>query len=105
MWFGFYMGSNVQEISDQLKNDGSNSTLPSRCWTRLPAAFSAVPWSNCWAATPPSRAHRASSSRIGPIACGTGTMTATIKPAHPTVDVAGLDPDPKACARQTQSHA
>jgi len=37
--------------------------------------------------------------RVLDIGCGTGTMATTIKQLHPTVDMAGLDPDPKALAR------
>jgi ubiquinone/menaquinone biosynthesis C-methylase UbiE len=33
------------------------------------------------------------------IGCGTGTLAVLIKRLHPTVEVTGLDPDPKALAR------
>lgn len=33
------------------------------------------------------------------IGCGTGTLATEIKRLHPTVEVTGLDPDPKALAR------
>jgi ubiquinone/menaquinone biosynthesis C-methylase UbiE len=37
--------------------------------------------------------------RVLEIGCGTGTLTIQIKARHPSVDVVGLDPDPKALAR------
>ncbi|HEY8370520.1 MAG TPA: class I SAM-dependent methyltransferase [Thermodesulfobacteriota bacterium] len=37
--------------------------------------------------------------RVLDIGCGTGTLVVWIKQRHPEVDVAGLDPDPKALAR------
>ena len=37
--------------------------------------------------------------RVLDIGCGTGTLVVLIKRLHPEVDVAGLDPDPKALAR------
>jgi ubiquinone/menaquinone biosynthesis C-methylase UbiE len=43
--------------------------------------------------------------RVLEIGCGTGTMAATIKRVHPTIDVAGLDPDPKALARAKRKAA
>ncbi|MBO0911474.1 MAG: class I SAM-dependent methyltransferase [Acidobacteria bacterium] len=43
-----------------------------------------------------------SGQRVLEIGCGTGTLAATIKRMHPTIDVAGLDPDPKALARATR---
>src|SRR5215208_2020659 len=33
------------------------------------------------------------------IGCGTGTLAVLLKRLHPTIDVTGLDPDPKALAR------
>jgi ubiquinone/menaquinone biosynthesis C-methylase UbiE len=33
------------------------------------------------------------------VGCGTGTLAVLVKRLHPTVDVTGLDPDPKALAR------
>jgi ubiquinone/menaquinone biosynthesis C-methylase UbiE len=33
------------------------------------------------------------------VGCGTGSLAILVKQAHPTVEVAGLDPDPKALAR------
>jgi ubiquinone/menaquinone biosynthesis C-methylase UbiE len=37
--------------------------------------------------------------RVLEIGCGTGTVLALIKSLHPSADVVGLDPDPKALAR------
>jgi ubiquinone/menaquinone biosynthesis C-methylase UbiE len=37
--------------------------------------------------------------RVLDIGCGTGTLAVLIKRRHPTVEVIGLDPDPKALAR------
>jgi cyclopropane fatty-acyl-phospholipid synthase-like methyltransferase len=37
--------------------------------------------------------------RILEIGCGTGNLTVLVKTLHPTVDIVGLDPDPKALAR------
>jgi cyclopropane fatty-acyl-phospholipid synthase-like methyltransferase len=37
--------------------------------------------------------------RVLEIGCGTGNLTIQIKTRHPSVDVVGLDPDPKALAR------
>ena len=37
--------------------------------------------------------------RVLDVGCGTGTLAALIKRFHPTVEVVGLDPDPKALAR------
>lgn len=37
--------------------------------------------------------------RVLDIGCGTGTFAVLIKRRHPTVDVIGLDPDPRALAR------
>ena len=33
------------------------------------------------------------------VGCGTGTLAVLVKRLHPTIDVTGLDPDPKALAR------
>jgi ubiquinone/menaquinone biosynthesis C-methylase UbiE len=37
--------------------------------------------------------------RVLDIGCGTGTLVTEIKRVHPSVEVTGLDPDPKALAR------
>ena len=37
--------------------------------------------------------------RVLDIGCGTGTLAVLVKRRHPTVEVIGLDPDPKALAR------
>jgi ubiquinone/menaquinone biosynthesis C-methylase UbiE len=37
--------------------------------------------------------------RVLDVGCGTGTLAVLIKRLYPTVDVVGLDPDPKALAR------
>jgi ubiquinone/menaquinone biosynthesis C-methylase UbiE len=37
--------------------------------------------------------------RVLDLGCGTGTLAVLIKRRHPTVEVIGLDPDPKALAR------
>jgi ubiquinone/menaquinone biosynthesis C-methylase UbiE len=37
--------------------------------------------------------------RVLDVGCGTGSLATLIKRLHPTVDVVGLDPDPKALAR------
>jgi ubiquinone/menaquinone biosynthesis C-methylase UbiE len=37
--------------------------------------------------------------RVLEIGCGTGNMTTLVKRLHPSVDVVGLDPDPKALER------
>lgn len=39
--------------------------------------------------------------RVLEIGCGTGTMAAAIKRMHPAIDLAGVDPDPRALARAT----
>ena len=39
------------------------------------------------------------------IGCGTGTLAVLVKRLHPTVEVTGLDPDPKALARATAKAA
>jgi len=38
-------------------------------------------------------------NRVLEIGCGTGTLTILAKELHPSVEVVGLDPDPKALAR------
>jgi ubiquinone/menaquinone biosynthesis C-methylase UbiE len=40
--------------------------------------------------------------RVLDIGCGTGTLALLIKRLHPTMDVVGLDPDPRALARAKQ---
>jgi len=40
--------------------------------------------------------------RVLDIGCGTGTLAILIKRLHPTMDVVGLDPDPRALARAKQ---
>ena len=37
--------------------------------------------------------------RVLDIGCGTGTLAILIKRLHPTMDIVGLDPDPKVFAR------
>jgi ubiquinone/menaquinone biosynthesis C-methylase UbiE len=39
------------------------------------------------------------------IGCGTGTLAVLLKRLHPTIEVKGLDPDPKALARATRKAA
>ena len=39
------------------------------------------------------------------IGCGTGTLAVLLKRLHPTIEVTGLDPDPKALARATRKAA
>jgi ubiquinone/menaquinone biosynthesis C-methylase UbiE len=39
------------------------------------------------------------SDRVLDVGCGTGTLAVMIKQRHPSVDVVGLDPDPRALAR------
>jgi ubiquinone/menaquinone biosynthesis C-methylase UbiE len=43
--------------------------------------------------------------RVLDIGCGTGTAIVTIKRLHPSVEVVGLDPDPKALARARRKAA
>jgi len=38
------------------------------------------------------------------VGCGTGTLAVLIKRLHPTVEVIGLDPDPKALAQVFHGH-
>lgn len=45
------------------------------------------------------QAHLQSRHRVLEIGCGTGNLTILVKMLHPTVDVVGLDPDPKALDR------
>ncbi|HTU33812.1 MAG TPA: methyltransferase domain-containing protein [Candidatus Acidoferrum sp.] len=46
-----------------------------------------------------------SNARVLDIGCGTGTFVTVIKRSHPSVDVVGLDPDPKALARARRKAA
>lgn len=45
------------------------------------------------------QAELASAERVLEIGCGTGNLALLVKRMHPQLDVAGLDPDPKALAR------
>ncbi|WP_068185871.1 class I SAM-dependent methyltransferase [Mycobacterium sp. UM_CSW] len=45
------------------------------------------------------QAELADGQRVLEIGCGTGNLTTRVKRAHPTVDVTGSDPDPRALER------
>lgn len=51
------------------------------------------------------QARLAAGHRVLEVGCGTGALTMMIKQGHPSVEVVGLDPDPKALARARRKAA